>query len=400
MKLNARSYSGHIVAPASKSHGQRLLILSQLSAQHCQIDNLGTDSDTQAMKNALEILRNNENNAQRALINVGESGFALRTLAFVARCFSPAYQLTGRSTLLQRTHWATIHLLEQLGLDLVHQSGRLPLTVSGEIKNTILEVDGTEGSQYVSGLFLMAAKHPGNWHITIKDLNSTAYFEMTLAALCQFGFIYQRNGTTYTFEGAQELSCPKAQVEGDWSSVAAHLVGAAIHGKINISGLQATSLQPDQNLLKALSDFGANYTWENNNLVLSESSAKNPIDFDCTHQPDLFPVLVVLACAATGTSTLRGIHRLKNKESDRLAVMCEALTAWGISYQIKGEQIEIHGKGQISSAEINTHHDHRIVMACCVASLLSPEGQTLDAIEAIEKSYPEFLADFLHLTKA
>jgi 3-phosphoshikimate 1-carboxyvinyltransferase len=400
MKFNARSYSGQLIAPASKSHGQRLLILSQLAAQHCQIDNLGTDRDTQAMKNALEILRNHENCAQRALINVGESGFALRTLAFMARCFSPAYQLTGSGTLLQRTHWATIHLLEQLGLDLVHQDGRLPIEVSGEITNTRLEVDGTEGSQYVSGLFLMAAKHPGNWHITIKNLNSVAYFEMTLAALSQFGFVFERNGTTYTFEGGQELSCPKAQVEGDWSSVAAHLVGAAIRGKINISGLQATCLQPDQNLLKALSDFGANYTWENDNLVLSESNAKKPFDFDCTHQPDLFPVLVVLACAATGTSTLRGIQRLQNKESDRLSVMSEALTAWGISYQIKGEQIEIHGKGKISSAEINTHHDHRIVMACCVASLLSPDGQTLDAVEAVDKSYPEFVADFFRLTQA
>jgi 3-phosphoshikimate 1-carboxyvinyltransferase len=400
MKLNARAYNGQLVAPASKSHGQRLLLLAQLANKPCQISNLGTDRDTQAMQNALTTLRNNEKSAQRALINVGESGFALRTLAFVARCFCPSYQLTGSGTLLQRTHWATIQLLEQLGLDLVHQDGRLPIEVSGEITNTRLEVVGTEGSQYVSGLFLMAAKQPGNWQITVKNLNSAAYFEMTLAALSQFGFVFERNGTTYTFKGGQELSCPRAQVEGDWSSVAAHLVGAAIRGQIKIAGLQATSLQPDQNLLKALGDFGANYAWDNDTLVLSESSAKNPIDFDCTQQPDLFPVLVVLACAAKGTSILRGIQRLQNKESDRLAAMCEALTAWGISYHIKGEQIEIHGKGQISSCEINTHHDHRIVMACCVASLLSPNGQTLDAVEAVEKSYPAFVADFLHLTQA
>jgi 5-enolpyruvylshikimate-3-phosphate synthase len=113
MKFKARAYNGHLVAPASKSHGQRLLLLAQLSSKPCQIDNLGTDRDTQAMKNALAVLHSNEKSAQRALINVGESGFALRTLAFVARCFSPAYQLTGSGTLLQRTHWATIHLLEQ-----------------------------------------------------------------------------------------------------------------------------------------------------------------------------------------------------------------------------------------------------------------------------------------------
>jgi 5-enolpyruvylshikimate-3-phosphate synthase len=39
-------------------------------------------------------------------------------------------------------------------------------------------------------------------------------------------------------------------------------------------------------------------------------------------------------------------------------------------------------------------------MACCVASLLSPDAQTLDDVEAVEKSYPDFIADFLRLTRA
>jgi 5-enolpyruvylshikimate-3-phosphate synthase len=31
---------------------------------------------------------------------------------------------------------------------------------------------------------------------------------------------------------------------------------------------------------------------------------------------------------------------------------------------------------------------------------LSLDGQTLDAVEAVEKSYPGFVADFLRLTEA
>lgn len=400
MKTTALKYSGHLIAPASKSYGQRLLILAALSDQTCQIQKLGMDRDTQAMKNALAVLQNNENVKHVALVDVGESGFALRTLAFVGQYFCSSYQLTGQGTLLQRTHFATIHVLEQLGLTVAHQEGKLPLQISGAITKTTIEVDGTEGSQYISGLFLMAAKHPGNWQITVKKINSRPYFEMTLAALKQFGFVYQQIGETYTFEGAQQLFCASAQVEGDWSSVAAHIVGAAIRGKIELSGLNRSSLQPDQYLLSVLEQFGAKYEWINAQLLISESPDKNPFDFDCTQSPDLFPVLVVLACAAQGKSTLSGIDRLKNKESDRLKAMCAALAIWGVAYQITEDKIEIEGTGKIKGGHIDTYNDHRIVMASCIANVLAAKVYLPEETSALQKSYPDFIQDFMRLTQA
>jgi 3-phosphoshikimate 1-carboxyvinyltransferase len=71
-----------------------------------------------------------------------------------------------------------------------------------------------------------------------------------------------------------------------------------------------------------------------------------------------------------------------------------------VHYQIKGEQIDIYGIGKVNSGAVKTYHDHRIVMAGCVASLLCEEGQEIDAVSAIEKSYPGFVADFLSLTRA
>ena len=400
MQIKAQRYNGQLFAPASKSHGQRLLILAALSAQYCIIENLGSDSDTKAMSAAVQRFKNNSNLKESISITVGESGFALRSLAFVAAAFFDAYELTGKGTLLNRHQWATIQVLEQLGLSVSHQNGLLPIVVNGSITNTQLEIDASEGSQFVSGLFLLAAKHPGNWKIAIKELSSRPYFEMTLAALRDFGFQYERSNDVFSFAGNQVLSCAQAKVEGDWSSVAAHLVGAAIRGEISVSGLNPESLQPDKNLLHALEQFGAKYNWNNGELILSESKNKTPFDFDCTQQPDLFPVLVVLACAAKGTSSIKGIHRLKNKESDRLQAMCEAMSKWGIRYEIKEQVILIHGTGSIATAQIKTYHDHRIVMAGCVASLLCEEGQVIADASAIEKSYPGFVADFLRLTEA
>jgi 3-phosphoshikimate 1-carboxyvinyltransferase len=400
MQIKAQRYNGQLLAPASKSHGQRLLILAALSTLQCSIENLGSDNDTKAMTAAVQRFKTYSNSKESISISVGESGFALRSLAFVAANFFNAYELTGKGTLLTRHQWATIHVLEQLGLCVSHQNGLLPIVVNGSITNTQLEIDASEGSQFVSGLFLLAAKHPGHWQIAIKELSSRSYFEMTLAALREFGFQYERYNDVFSFVGNQALSCAQVQVEGDWSSVAAHLVGAAIRGEIHVSGLNLESLQPDKNLLHALEQFGATCKWKNGELFIKNSKDKTPFDFDCTQQPDLFPVLVVLACAANGTSSIKGIHRLKNKESDRLMVMCEALTTWGVPYQIKENQIDIFGIGKVNSGAVKTYHDHRIAMAGCVASLLCTEGQEIDDASAIEKSYPGFIDDFLRLTQA
>ena len=400
MQIKAQRYHGLLLAPASKSHGQRLLLLSLITSNPIDIELLGSDNDTRAMQAAVRSIKAQPNREVFKTISVEESGFALRTLALVGAAFYEHYELNGSGSLLKRQHWATIKVLEQLGLEVRHQDGYLPLEVSGQITNTKLLIDGSEGSQYVSGLFFLAAKHPGTWQIEIQHLNSQPYFELTLQTLELAGFTYQKKKNTYYFSGAQELKLKDATVEGDWSSVAAHLVGAAIKGELGVSGLNPESLQPDKNLLSVLEQFGAKHEWENDTLIISESKDKTPFDFDCTQQPDLFPVLVVLACAAKGTSSINGTHRLKNKESDRLQAMCEAMSKWGIRYEIMEQVILIHGKGSIAKAQIETYHDHRIVMAGCVASLLCEEGQEIGDVTSIEKSYPGFVADFLSLTQA
>lgn len=399
MHVNIKALKGKLLAPPSKSHAQRLLLLSSITKSPFKIHNLGQDKDTLAMQAAMAEIKNDPSQKHKVLF-LGESGFALRSLAFLGRHFYKEYTLNGAGTLKLREHRSTIHLLEQLGLKVKHSNGLLPLEISGQIQHKRLVVDGSQGSQFVSGLFFLAAATPGSWHIEIQKLSSGPYFELTLNVLAQAGFKYKQMGDTYLFEGAQELQLDQATVEGDWSSVAAFLVGAAIKGKIEIVGLNQTSLQPDRNLLRALHQFGAQMHWENGTLLINSSDKRQPFDFDCTQQPDLFPVLVVLACAAIGKSRIAGIDRLKNKESDRLKAMCEALKLWEIEYQINGNQIEIQGTGKVKSSQINTHNDHRIAMAGAIAALLCDEGQYLNENQSVTKSYPAFFEDLKALTES
>jgi 3-phosphoshikimate 1-carboxyvinyltransferase len=412
MIIQANKYKGHLNAPGSKSHAQRLLLLAALSKNKCIIDQFDNSADNLSMLKALRqfnhalhiegarvYVERNHSKSAHVAIQIGESGFGLRTLAFVGHLFASSYSIHGTGSLLTRSHWATIHALESLGLVVQHEDGKLPLQISGTIQHFKLTVDGSSGSQHVSGLFMLASQIKGSWEITIENLKSAPYFHLTLAALSQAGFVYEMKEHTYFFEGAQDLQVHHAVIEGDWSSVAAHLVGAAISGSIHVSGLLADSLQADRGLLKILADFGAQIKWEKEIIIVEKAKEAKGFHTDINDHPDLFPVLVVLACAASEKSSIQGIHRLQNKESDRLAAMCVALDAWGVKFEIVDDCISIFGNGKLPFAQLRSYNDHRIAMAICIASLLSADGQSIDEMHCLKKSYPNFYLDFLALSK-
>lgn len=412
MIIRASKYQGLIEAPGSKSHAQRLLLIAALSKKKSSIAQFDQSADNLSMVSALSQFGHQIyidgttvhvepklSKTAHATIQIGESGFGLRTLAFVGHCFATSYTINGTGSLLTRSHWATIQTLEALGLEVQHNDGKLPFQIAGTIKYFKLASEGSSGSQHVSGLFMLASQIKGSWEIHIDNLKSAPYFHWTLAALVKAGFVYECKGQTYYFEGAQALQLQNATVEGDWSSMAAHFVAAAIAGTVEVKGLLANSLQADRALLGILSDFGATIEWNDQTVVLKKAQSKKGFTTDINDYPDLFPVLVILACAAIGVSSIQGIQRLQNKESDRLAAMCSALEAWQIKYEIKQDQICIWGNGELTYAALNSHNDHRIAMAICIASLLSADGQSIDEMHCLKKSYPNFYLDFLALSK-
>jgi 3-phosphoshikimate 1-carboxyvinyltransferase len=108
---------------------------------------------------------------------------------------------------------------------------------------------------------------------------------------------------------------------------------------------------------------------------------------------DEFPVLFVAAACAQGRTVLTGAEELRVKESDRIAVMANALQAMGISAVPTEDGCIIDG-GQLSapSAPINSHGDHRIAMASAVAALRVDSGEVLiDDCANVNTSFPGFV---------
>jgi 3-phosphoshikimate 1-carboxyvinyltransferase len=139
--------------------------------------------------------------------------------------------------------------------------------------------------------------------------------------------------------------------------------------------------------------FGAIITWKEGDLIIEKARYPKPFNVDLTDNPDLFPILAILACATTGTSVFKGTDRLLHKESNRLQTVEAMLSVFGVSYSTKENTIEIHGKGQIDGGLINTYNDHRIAMAATVAACISTNDILLTNPHCISKSYPKFFSD-------
>jgi 3-phosphoshikimate 1-carboxyvinyltransferase len=308
--------------------------------------------------------------------------------------FTKNLTLNGTGSLLQRDHSQLCQILQQIGFTVESNEFKLPIHISGSASFKPMTVNGEAGSQAISGLFLLTPFLEQVSSISIESLKSKPYLEMTIARMRDFGIVLQKlNNNSYQIPGNQLIQKDEVHIEGDWSGAANPIVGAAISGKLELHGLNRYSLQADRHILQVIQDFGATITWKDDVLFVQQSKTNSPFETNISDCPDLFPILVVLACATSGTSKIIGVNRLQNKESDRLSVMCEVLEKFEIAFQLGSCEIFIHGTGQVAGGEIDTHNDHRIAMAATIAACIARKPIHLTDASCVSKSYPNFFKD-------
>jgi hypothetical protein len=92
---------------------------------------------------------------------------------------------------------------------------------------------------------------------------------------------------------------------------------------------------------------------------------------DMADTPDAVPAIAVTAAFAKGTTRIRNIGHLREKECDRIDAMASQLKKMGIDTAQGEDWLTITG-GSPKGAVINTFNDHRIAMAFAVAGLKVP----------------------------
>lgn len=335
-------------------------------------------------------------------LNVGESGLAARLFTPIASLHNSPITIEGEGTLRHRPMSMMVEPLKELGVMVRDGGGRLPIEVCGPMRGGKVIVDGSMSSQFITGLLIALPLAGRDTTIEVKGAVSTPYLDMTLDTIERFGVEVMYNEGDYTqfyIEAGQRYEGIDYTIESDWSSAAAIMVAAAIAGEVTIKNISMLSRQADTAICRALERAGASLIIEENSITVAHRELE-AFDFDATQCPDLFPVLVALAAAAEGVSAIKGISRLRGKESDRGEVLKREYTKLGIEIELDYDEdiMRIVG-GMPCVADVDSHDDHRIAMSLAITALRLEEPLKIKNKECVSKSYPSFFED-LELLKA
>ena len=389
VKITPVKLSGTIRVPASKSISHRALICAALAKGTSVIDNLLECDDTDATIGILSamgasIRKDGEKTYIEGITSANqtikadcfESGSTLRFLIPVAAALGCHSEFSGRAKLPQRP--ITPYFTELTKNGVIFETTEMPYRFSGQLKSGIYTIAGDISSQFISGLLFALPLLNGDSEIIITSpLQSKAYVDITIAALCDFGVVVQETEQGYFIKGNQEYRPHDVTVEADMSQAAFYVVANAIGSDITIEGLNKNSLQGDRAILD----------------IVSKANG-HAFDVDASQIPDLVPILTVLAAFSKGISHITNCSRLRLKESDRLAVITSELNKLGAEITESSDSLTINGVEALHGGICESYTDHRIPMSLAIASTRATEPVIINGAECVSKSYPYFFEDF------
>ncbi len=404
--------SGRLVAPASKSMMLRALTVALLADGISVLEGYTPCDDTE---NAIRVIERlgakvtrsatmlevvgcppHKLQAQPLVLHCGESGLLSRMLASVGTLYTNDLRLIGEGSLVNRPFGASADYFNQLGLQQVASNENTILHVQGELNASQVHIDGSGGSQLLSGLLMTLPLLPNDSVIEVENLRSKPYIDLTISALKAFGVeIVNNDYSRFLIKGGQGYHPCKYKVEGDWSGASCLLVAGAIGGSVTVGGLDIQSLQADRAIVDVLKKCGARLSIVDSDITVSRERLQS-FEFDATHCPDLFPALVALASACNGTSCIKGVSRLRHKESDRAFVLQQEFAKLQVPIIINDDIMEVTG-ADVQGGEVVAHNDHRIAMALAVAGINAKMAVKIDGVECVAKSYPTFFDDLERL---
>lgn len=341
------------------------------------------------------------------VLSCGESGLCLRMFSAIAALLSRPVRLVAEGSLTRRSVAMVEGPLRDLGAYCATAGGFAPVEIRGPMRGGAVRVDGRESSQFVSGLLMALPLAPGPSTIWVDGLASPGYVDMTLETMRAFGVRARASrfpdGTEFLVPGGQAYGPREFEVEGDWSGAAFLLIAAAIAGgELLVEGLRPDSLQPDRAVLGALGLAGASAEWRAGAVLVrgrgaSDGGTLRGFEFDASGCPDLFPPLVALASRCAGRTALRGVSRLRDKESDRALTLKEEFGRLGMRIDLVGDAMIVSPEGseplRLRGGPVSARGDHRVAMAAAVAGLAASGTVLIEGASCVAKSYPRFFDD-------
>jgi 3-phosphoshikimate 1-carboxyvinyltransferase len=415
----AERLQGEINALSSKNYTTRYLLIAALAEGTSLVYYPAHSEDSDAMRRCIRdlgaIVEEDEekititgfgrNPSHTKELNVGNAGAVLRFLMSTAVfCPEVTFVNTYPQSLGKRPHHDLIHALEQIGVKVEHNQGKLPITIyGGHPRGGKITVSGNVSSQFLSSLLFLCPLLEEDSEIQVlHDLKSKVIVGQTLEVLEMAGIHVEASEDLmlYRIKGKQQYTAQKYVVQGDYPGSAAILAAAAVtHSDVKIFRLAEQSKQGERAVVDVLQAMGVNLSHQNGIVHVLGNQQLKAGDFDGDHFTDGVLAMVAAAVFAEGTSRFYNVENLRFKECDRITDFVRELRKAGADVEEKQSEIIVHGmpQGVAGGVEIDAHFDHRVIMALTVVGLRSKKGLIIHDAHHVAKSYPQYFQHLLSL---
>ena len=216
-----------------------------------------------------------------------------------------------------------------------------------------------------------------------------------------FGASLETFNNGVTVKGGVELQGQEIVVPGDISSAAFFMVAALITPGAELL-IRNVGVNPTRTgVIDILRSMGGSIELQDERIVSGEpvadllvraSQLKGiAIAGDVVPRAiDEFPVICIAAACAEGTTTLQDARELRVKETDRIAAMAANLRRLGVSVEEREDGMEITGAERLTGGAMESFGDHRIAMSLSVAGLVASGSVTVDDVDCVATSFPNF----------
>ena len=425
--------------PSSKSFAQRAIIAAALAGGTSRLGHFSPcDDSLAALRVAKELGAEvayegetlvikgaglTEGSLRIERLNAGESGLLSRLMIPLLSCLgSGSFVIEGEKTLLRRPLEGAADIMAAFGVMAGNEDparGKtvfIPAAVRGKLIPGLADISGKGGSQLISGLLMSLPLCGKDSTLCVWEPRSLPYMFITLDLLKRFGIqtrsemegdeqmLEQQDwslcsSVTFKVRGGQRYKPAEFDLEADWSAAAVYLIAGAVFGLAEIDNLDCASLQADLTIMDILVEAGASVSQTEDGKLCACKAPLEAFEADLNNAPDLFGAVSVLASFCRGRSVLKGVGRIRGKESDRAAAILEMLDGLGVEAAIEEDNLVIEGvalserlaSGKLlKGGQFTSHHDHRMAMALRLASLGASSPVAIDDEECLSKSFPGF----------
>ncbi len=418
-----KTLKGEVTVPGDKSVSHRAVMFGSIAKGLTEITNFLQGADCLSTiscfgKLGIEI----ENGPDKILIHgkglhgltapdsvldAGNSGTTTRLISGILAPQSFTATLTGDASIQKRPMNRIMEPLSMMGADIksIKGNGCAPLEIQGRPLTGIHYMSKVASAQVKSSILLAGLYASGETSVT-EPVLSRNHTEIMLS---HFGAQITTRDTTASILPEPVLEGRKIMVPGDISSAAYFIAAGLIVPGAEILIKNVGINETRDGIIRVAKQMGGNITLLHENRdsgepfadVLVSHSPLHGIEINGSIIPTLIdelPIIAIMAAYAEGTTVIADAAELKVKESNRIDVMVDNLTAMGADITGTEDGMIIKGGRPLHGALIHSMDDHRIAMSFAVASLLADGTTSIEGGECVNISYPGFYKDLAALS--